>query len=105
MKCPNCGNPEQVRGRVCKACGKAYASQDLEELSRLEFLLAETETAKLTALDGEAGDYFGISVAIDRSSLVAGAYYDAVGTNQGQGSAYVFSTEPRTLLYLPLIRK
>ncbi|MBN2474707.1 MAG: pre-peptidase C-terminal domain-containing protein [Pirellulales bacterium] len=44
---------------------------------------------KLTAFDGEAGDYFGYSVAISGNTAVVGAYrdYDAAG---GSGSAYVF---------------
>ena len=36
MNCPNCGNPEQERVRVCSACGTTYASQDLQELRQLE---------------------------------------------------------------------
>jgi hypothetical protein len=43
-----------------------------------------TENAKLTALDGSAGDYFGASVAISGDTLVVGA------PNVNQGSAYVF---------------
>jgi len=49
-----------------------------------------TETAKLTASDGEASDWFGGSVAISGDTVVAGAYGDDVDTNSNQGSAYVF---------------
>ena len=42
MRCPNCGTCEQMRVRVCGNCGEAFASQDLTELSQLEFLLDET---------------------------------------------------------------
>lgn len=42
MNCPNCGNPEKARVRVCPECGSAYASQDLLELRQLEYLLDET---------------------------------------------------------------
>jgi len=49
-----------------------------------------TETAKLTASDGAADDYFGISVAVSGDMLVVGAYAADVGSNDDQGSAYVF---------------
>ena len=49
-----------------------------------------TEQAKLTASDGTAGDYFGISVAISGDTVVVGAYGDDVGSNGDQGSAHVF---------------
>jgi FG-GAP repeat len=52
---------------------------------------ARTETAKLTASDGEAGDLLGGSVAIEGDTIVAGAPGDAVETNPGQGSAYTFA--------------
>jgi hypothetical protein len=57
---------------------------------------ARTETAKLTASDGAAGDVLGVSVAIDGDAIVAGAPFDNVGANAGQGSARVFlgSTVP-----------
>ena len=45
-----------------------------------------TETAKLTADDGEESDYFGFSVSIDGDSAVVGAY----GDDGGSGSAYIF---------------
>ena len=48
-----------------------------------------TETAKLTASDGEEYDYFGCSVDISGDIIVAGAYQnDDNGTNSG--SAYVY---------------
>jgi FG-GAP repeat protein/fibronectin type III domain protein len=44
---------------------------------------------KLTALDGGAGDTFGLSVAVDGDNIVIGAMYDDDnGTNSG--SAYVY---------------
>lgn len=45
-----------------------------------------TETAKLTASDGLAGDGFGSSVAIDGNTVVIGA----PGANGNQGAVYVF---------------
>ncbi len=52
-----------------------------------------TQTAKLTASDGAAYDYFGISVSISGNMVVVGAFGGTVGTNSEQGAAYVF-TEP-----------
>ncbi len=49
-----------------------------------------TQTAKLTASDGAAGDLFGYSATISGDTVVAGAYADDVGANADQGSAYVF---------------
>ena len=51
---------------------------------------------KLTAPDGEGkgvrswGDRLGFSVAIDGDIIVAGTGYDKIGSNERQGSAYVF---------------
>lgn len=49
-----------------------------------------TEQTKLTASDGEAGDRFGQAVSIDGNYIVIGSYWDQVGSNINQGSAYVF---------------
>jgi len=48
------------------------------------------QTAKITALDGLAGDNFGIRVALSGDYALIGASDDDVGTNANQGSAYVF---------------
>jgi hypothetical protein len=45
---------------------------------------------KLTASDGAADDFFGVSVAISGETMVVGAFSDDVGANIRQGSAYVF---------------
>lgn len=45
---------------------------------------------RLLAADGEAGDYFGSSGAIDGDTLVVTARYDTVAGRPYQGSAYVF---------------
>ena len=45
---------------------------------------------RLLAADGEEGDYFGSSGAIDGDTLVVTARYDDVAGRQDQGSAYVF---------------
>ena len=49
-----------------------------------------TETARLTASDGEIYDFLGGSVAISGDTIVLGAVNDAIGSNQYQGSAYVY---------------
>ena len=46
-----------------------------------------TQTAKLTASDGAAGDDFGFSVSINGNMVVVGA----MGANSSQGAAYVFT--------------
>ena len=54
-------------------------------------LAARGETAKLTASDGASTDSLGRSVAIDGDTIVAGAFADDNGANNGQGSVYTFS--------------
>ncbi|MET0230083.1 MAG: hypothetical protein ABW186_04035 [Rhodanobacteraceae bacterium] len=49
-----------------------------------------TETAKLTASDGAAGDEFGFAVAISGDTLVVGARFATVDAISGRGAAYVF---------------
>ncbi len=51
-----------------------------------------TETAKLTASDGAALDYFGYSVAVDGDTVLVGAYQDDDEENdlEDSGSAYIF---------------
>lgn len=49
-----------------------------------------TQTAKLTASDGQHGALFGSSVACSGNTIVVGAPYQPVGANQSQGEAYVF---------------
>jgi hypothetical protein len=48
-----------------------------------------TQTAKLTASDGVAGDQLGLSVSISGSTVVAGAPQGAIGSKY-LGAAYVF---------------
>ena len=51
-----------------------------------------SEQQKLTAYDGEAGDYFGESVALSLDTIVIGAYGDDdAGTESG--SAYVYTRD------------
>ena len=53
-----------------------------------------TQTQKLTASDGAAGDAFGGSVSISGGTVVAGATGATVGGNALQGAAYVFGSAP-----------
>lgn len=55
--------------------------------------VSEHETAQLTASDPEFGDFLGDSVAIDGSTIVAGAPEHTSGSAQYDGAVYVF-TEP-----------
>ena len=47
------------------------------------------QQAKLTASDGKSGDWFGCSVAVSNDTVVVGARYDTLTTND-EGSAYIF---------------
>jgi len=51
-----------------------------------------TEQAKLTASDGEAGDFFGYSVSVSGNYAIVGAVYDD-DNGSNSGSAYVFKRE------------
>ena len=55
-----------------------------------------TQTAKLTASDGAADDYFGSSVAMSGDTVVVGAYSDDIGANARSGlSLCVFKARRR----------
>ncbi len=49
-----------------------------------------TQQAELIASDGAAYDWFGLSVSVDGSVALVGAYNKTIGLNSGQGAAYVF---------------
>jgi hypothetical protein len=55
-----------------------------------------TQQAQLTATGGAATDWFGVSIALSSDTAVVGAYFDDVGTNTDQGSAYVFTRSGTT---------
>jgi hypothetical protein len=67
--------PAAARSRIVEAL-----SQDMSWL----------QLAELTASDGTSNDQFGLSVAISGNTVVVGAPYATVGSNQGQGAAYIF---------------
>jgi len=50
-----------------------------------------TEQTKLTANDGAANEHFGVSVAIDGSTIAIGAAADDTGSGPNSGSAYVYT--------------
>jgi hypothetical protein len=56
-----------------------------------------SQTQKLTADDGAAGDGFGESVAIHRSNALVGAYNAGAGGHPGAGAVYVFTNSGDTL--------
>lgn len=49
-----------------------------------------TQTAELTASDGQTDDHLGHAVAISNNTIVAGAPDATVGSNAEQGAGYVF---------------
>lgn len=49
-----------------------------------------TQTAKLTASDGAAGDILGVAVDLNDNTVVAGASEASVGGSASAGAAYVF---------------
>ena len=55
-----------------------------------------TQQAKLTASDGDADDLFGIAVAIHEDYVIIGAKNDHIGSNDDQGSAYIFHRSGNT---------
>ena len=54
-----------------------------------------SEQAKLTASDAQAGDYFGVHVAISGNTVVVGAWGEDTGGSQS-GAAYVFTRSGTT---------
>ena len=51
---------------------------------------APSTSINLTASDGDAGNEFGYSVAIDGDTLVVGAYKDNNANGDRSGSTYIF---------------
>jgi len=55
-----------------------------------------SQQGKLTASDGAAYDNFGYSMVISGDTALVGAWFDDVGPNSNQGSAYVFTVSGTT---------
>jgi hypothetical protein len=68
--------------------GAAYVFRRTPSYTYLEQLLVASDRAK--------NDGFGWSVAISGDTIVIGAPYDDIGSNLGQGSAYVFRRNGNT---------
>jgi hypothetical protein len=66
--------------------------QEVVKAARLEDELVDPQI-KITAGDGEAEDRFGFDVAISGKTAVFGSPRDTVGTNDFQGSVYVFERQ------------
>jgi FG-GAP repeat len=65
--------------------GSAYYFQSLDGVSG-----TVTESAKLIASDGAAGDQFGTAVSLSGTTALVGAFQDTVGPSFAEGSAYLF---------------
>jgi FG-GAP repeat len=52
-----------------------------------------SQQQQLTATDGATNDRLGCAVALSGDTVLVGAYWDDVGANLQQGSAYVFPTD------------
>ena len=72
----------------------------IESGSAYVFDASGTQHAKLTASDGAANDRFGISVAIDGSTIVVGAGDADDDNGSDSGSAYVFDASGTQLAKL-----
>ncbi|MCC6215162.1 MAG: hypothetical protein IT376_09850, partial [Polyangiaceae bacterium] len=71
----------------------AYGDDDLGSSSGSAYIFKRTGTSwaqqsKVTASDGASGDYFGLALALDATTLVSGAYYNNELAASG-GAAYV----------------
>jgi hypothetical protein len=58
---------------------------------------------KLVAMDGAAGDSFGVSVALDGETALVGIPGADIGGNNNQGKIYFFERRELAQLYLPLV--
>ena len=70
----------------------AYLNDDNGNASGSAYIydLDGNEVGIITASDGAADDYFGWSVAVGSGRIVVGAFGNDIGSNTGQGSAYIF---------------
>ena len=82
---------------VAVGCGRivvgAYSNDigsNANQGSAYIFDLDGNEVGIITASDGAADDQFGYSVAVGSGKIVVGAPYKTIGSNDDQGSAYIF---------------
>lgn len=114
---PNDGAADDLFGyavgiRGATAIVGAFQDDDLGPDSGSAYLFdvaTGTQTRKLIASDGAAGDLFGVAVAVGSTLAVVGAYGDDIDDDQANGelygSAYLFdiSTGAQTLKLLPTL--
>ncbi|MBC7938021.1 MAG: FG-GAP repeat protein [Rhizobacter sp.] len=72
--------------------GSVYSFYELTNAAG--WTTAQAYHQKILAADGEADDYFGVSVSAWGSGLAVGASGDDIGANTSQGSAYLFYRSP-----------
>jgi len=79
-------------GAIVGAYQKTVASNTLEGAAYVFVQSGSTWTqqAEPVASNGAMGDAFGVSVAISGTTAIVGAWGKTVGSNVGQGAAYVF---------------
>jgi hypothetical protein len=79
--------------------GSANATVGVNQFQGLSYVFSKPASgwkniskpnAELTASDGAEGDEFGTSVVLGGGTIVIGAPFATVGSNQQQGAAYVF---------------
>lgn len=76
--------------------GARGATVDGNNLEGAAYIFADagsgwTEQTKLSASDGDVGDGFGTSVALDDTTVIIGAEFSTLGGYFGRGAAYVFT--------------
>jgi hypothetical protein len=73
----------------------AWGNDDNGEASGSAYIfdLDGNEVGIITASDGAADDRFGYSVAVGSGRIVVGAYWNDIGSNFNQGSAYIFDLD------------
>ena len=73
----------------------AYLNDDNGDGSGSAYIydLNGNEVGIITASDGASEDYFGWSVAVGFGRIVVGAFGNDIGSNNNQGSAYIFDLD------------
>ncbi len=98
------GGADDVFGRVgisgdtivVGAQGKDFLNNNSNQGAAYVFVRSGTtwtEQQRLIASDGGQGDIFGISTAIEGNKIIIGAMFADIGSNSGQGAAYVFMSK------------
>jgi co-chaperonin GroES (HSP10) len=83
-------------GRIVVGARYDDGGSNLNQGSAYIFDLDGNQLGIITASDGAANDYFGYSVAAGSGKIVVGAPFDNVGSNNDQGSAYIYDTPKQT---------